>query len=125
MDIEISKKTIGIAGGIFALVIAPFDPMLALFFAVMIIAFLLFWHRHEERGNLSHFTPIRSSRKQEHLESVMGLASSRESITNNDVEEALGVSDATAERYLNELEAEGRIVQHGATGRSVTYTVAK
>lgn len=41
-------------------------------------------------------------------------------ITNNDVEALLGVSDATAERYLAALEGEGRIVQEGK-GRGVFY----
>ena len=42
-------------------------------------------------------------------------------ITNNDVEKLIGVSDATAERYLNELEQEGKIKQIGLTGQSVHY----
>ena len=42
----------------------------------------------------------------------------------NDVENLLGVSDATAERYLNELEAEGKVKQTGETGRGVFYTKA-
>ena len=43
-------------------------------------------------------------------------------ITNNDVEKLLGVSNATAERYLDELEKEGKIEQKGKTGRNVFYT---
>ena len=34
----------------------------------------------------------------------------------------LGVSDATATNYLEELEKEGKIKQHGDTGRGVFYT---
>jgi DNA-binding IclR family transcriptional regulator len=37
------------------------------------------------------------------------------------VERALGVSDATAERYLNQLEKEGKVKQLGRTGRYVCY----
>ncbi|MFH1759123.1 MAG: winged helix-turn-helix domain-containing protein [Patescibacteria group bacterium] len=44
-------------------------------------------------------------------------------ITNNEIEELLGVSDATATRYLDELEKNGDIVQKGATGRGVYYTL--
>ena len=40
---------------------------------------------------------------------------------NNDIENLLGVSDATATRYLDELEKEGRIRQVGKTGRYVYY----
>ncbi len=42
-------------------------------------------------------------------------------ITNNDVEKLLGVSDATATRYLDELEKQGKVRQVGKTGRSVYY----
>jgi Fic family protein len=41
--------------------------------------------------------------------------------TNNDIEKLLGVSDATATRYLDELEEEGLIEQIGKTGASVYY----
>ena len=42
-------------------------------------------------------------------------------VANNDIEALLGVSDATATRYLDELEKEGRIRQVGQTGRYVYY----
>jgi Fic family protein len=41
--------------------------------------------------------------------------------TNNDIEKLLGVSDATATRYLDELEKEGLIKQVGKTGNAVYY----
>lgn len=124
MDIEISKKTIGTLMAGFVLVVAFIDPILALFFAVLVIFFLLFWHRHEERGNLDHFTPVQA-RRQKHLQDVLDLAYDREEIANDDVERELGVSDATATRYLSELEAEGKIVRHGTRGRGVTYKVVR
>ncbi len=124
MDIEISKKTIGTLMAGFVLVVAFIDPMLALFFAVLTVFFLLFWHRHEERGNLDHFTPIQA-RRQKHLQDVLDLAYESEEIANNDVERALGVSDATATRYLHELEAEGLLVRHGDKGRGVTYRAVR
>ena len=42
-------------------------------------------------------------------------------ITNDEVEKLLGVSDATATRYLEALEQEGAIEQIGKEGRSVYY----
>ena len=42
-------------------------------------------------------------------------------ITNDEVEKLLRVSDATATRYLDTLEKEGRVRQEGKTGRSVVY----
>jgi len=44
-------------------------------------------------------------------------------IQNNDVEKLAGVSNATAERYLDELEKEGKLTQHGDIGQGVFYTV--
>jgi Fic family protein len=43
------------------------------------------------------------------------------SISNNEVEKMLNVSDATATRYLDELEQEGKVEQMGRTGKYVTY----
>jgi Fic family protein len=48
-------------------------------------------------------------------------ASETGKITNNDIEKLLGVSDATATRYLDELEKEGLIKQVGITGNAVYY----
>ena len=42
-------------------------------------------------------------------------------ITNDEVEKLLGVSDATATRYLETLEQEGAIEQVGKEGRYVYY----
>lgn len=46
-------------------------------------------------------------------------------IVNNDVEKLLGVSNATAERYLQELEKEGILKQMGIIGRGVYYEKIK
>lgn len=48
-------------------------------------------------------------------------SASSKKITNNEVEKLLGVSDATATRYLEALEQEGVIEQIGKEGRSVYY----
>ena len=52
---------------------------------------------------------------------ILTLFKSRKTITNSDVEKLLEVSDATATNYLQELEGEGKIIQVGRTGRSVSY----
>lgn len=44
-------------------------------------------------------------------------------ITNDEVEKLLGVSDATATRYLEELERESVIAQVGKEGRHVYYKI--
>jgi len=47
----------------------------------------------------------------------------QEGITTENVEKLLDVSGATARKYLNELEDEGKIKQNGKTGKDVYYTL--
>lgn len=61
--------------------------------------------------------------KKENLERLRIFIQGRERIVNNDVEELLGVSNATAERYLDELEKDGLLHQVGDIGQSVYYEV--
>ncbi len=61
-------------------------------------------------------------RKRKKLDKVMGIFLKRTSVTNDEVEKLLHVSDATATRYLSILEKEGKIVQTGKSGRGVSYT---
>lgn len=82
--------------------------------AVFIIIYLL------ATRNSQPLNP-RTQRKEENKDKILTLLREQESITNNNVEKLLGVSDATATRYLNELEQEGKIEQIGKTGRGVKY----
>jgi len=59
--------------------------------------------------------------KEEGKKKIIELLNGKDKITNDEAEEILGVSNATVERYLNELEAEGAIKQVGETGRGVYY----
>jgi predicted HTH transcriptional regulator len=52
----------------------------------------------------------------------MEMFATKKSITNDDVEKLLHVSDATALRYLTQLKKENKITQIGKTGQGVTYT---
>ncbi len=63
--------------------------------------------------------------KRKKLEKIMGLARQKGKINNADVCKALRVSDATAFRYLDLLEKQGRIKQLGKTGRDVFYQPAE
>lgn len=63
-----------------------------------------------------------STKKEEAKNKLFESIVSRGRIANNDVQILLGVSDATATNYLEELEKEGKIKQHGDTGRGVFYT---
>jgi hypothetical protein len=64
-------------------------------------------------------------RKRKKLEKVMTLFLKKQKITNDEVEKFMHVSDATATRYLSQLEKEGKIKQSGKTGKSVFYTLVK
>ncbi len=66
-----------------------------------------------------------SKKKHENKEKILEYLESNEKITNDDVEKLLGVSDATATRYLNELEKEQKIKQIGTVGHAVYYRLIK
>lgn len=59
-------------------------------------------------------------RKNANKAKVLELLSSDE-LSNTDIRTALGVSRNTVVRYMDELEAEGRVEQVGDTGRGVRY----
>ncbi|MFZ2149678.1 MAG: hypothetical protein WAV15_00790 [Minisyncoccia bacterium] len=61
-------------------------------------------------------------RKRKKLDRVMSLFLKQSKITNDEVEKLLHVSDATATRYLSELEKQGKIKQNGKTGKAVSYS---
>ena len=61
-------------------------------------------------------------RKKKKLDKVMTLFLKKQKITNDEVEKFMHVSDATATRYLSQLEKENKIKQSGKTGKSVFYS---
>lgn len=63
-------------------------------------------------------------RKRKKLDRIMGLFAKQASITNDDAEKLLHISDATACRYLGILEKEGKVKQFGTAGRWVSYVKA-
>lgn len=105
-----------------ALVLMRWDERAA--FAVAIIALvILAWHEFAKRSNrqTADATQSRSEDRTQNITSVLNLFNGRMEITNNDVEELLGVSDSTATNYLQELEDAGKIRQIGTVGRHVRY----
>ena len=61
-------------------------------------------------------------RKRKKLDKVMAMFLKKSKITNDEVEKFLHVSDATATRYLSQLEKENKIKQVGKTGHAVSYS---
>ncbi len=64
-----------------------------------------------------------SRKKREGMEKVLVFVRKNGRVANNDVETLVGVSHATAERYLDELEKEGMLKQNGEVGTQVFYTL--
>ena len=62
-------------------------------------------------------------RKRENKEKILEFLEDNEKIANNNVEKICKVSHATAERYLNQLEKDGELTQHGKIGQNVFYTL--
>jgi len=55
------------------------------------------------------------------LENLISQKQTGDKITNDEVQSLLKVSDATAERYLDDLEKKGLLKQVGAVGQEVHY----
>lgn len=91
-------------------------------FLIAAIIFFI-WHRwlHKNGNSLSKINQSKEAAKEEHKRKILALFTYQDKITNNDVEKLLNVSDATAKRYLQELERENNIAQQGTDGRGVYY----
>ena len=68
------------------------------------------------------FIAKQMEQKAENKEKILAFVQEHGKIQNNNVEKLAGVSNATAERYLDELEKEGNLTQHGVIGQGVFYT---
>ena len=69
------------------------------------------------------FIAKQMEQKAENKQKILAFVQEHGKIQNNDVEKLAGVSNATAERYLDELEKEGKLTQHGVIGHGVFYTI--
>ena len=56
---------------------------------------------------------------------ILVLLAKKGSVKNDDIEALLGVSDATATRYMRELAQLGKVVKQGDRGRGVYYERAE
>lgn len=74
------------------------------------------------RNSNTGFIAKQVEQKAENKQKIIAFVQEHGKIQNNDVEKLAGVSNATAERYLDELEKEGKLTQHGEIGQSVFYT---
>ena len=60
-------------------------------------------------------------RKRKKLDRILVEIGKKGKITNDDVEKLLHISDKTAERYLSQLQKEGKIKTNGQKGKALLY----
>src|SRR3989344_423674 len=62
-----------------------------------------------------------ASHKETRKQKALAMFEGSKELSNAEIRKALGISSRTAVRYLDELEAEGKLKQVGAIGHTVTY----
>jgi Fic family protein len=88
--------------------------------AIAGIALGVYFARRKTGGGL---IAEQGKKKKENKQKILDFLRENRKIQNNDVERLAGVSNATAERYLDELEREGKLTQYGNIGQNVFYTL--
>jgi CRP-like cAMP-binding protein len=110
--------------------IAMYSPMRALDFAMLALVVLAAYRFSQARaggagakgsGEGAGLNAERTAQKESNIARVLSAARRKGTITNHEVQALLGVSDATATRYLEELEQHGKLSQSGKTGSHVHY----
>ena len=85
------------------------------------LGFLVAWFLRKNKDDNQGIVEERLEQKEENLKKILEYLKGKEKITNDEIEELLNVSHATAFRYLEELEKEGTIKQVGKSGSGVYY----
>lgn len=90
----------------------------------VVLGMLAVWiiMRNKQAGGSLDLIEKQAEQKAEHLQRIMQLLLNYDKITNEDVRKELGVSDATAVRYFDELEKQGKVRQVGKTGKYTFYS---
>ncbi len=70
---------------------------------------------------LEEFNEEREKEREANKQKILNLLEKKGELVNDDVQGLLSVSDATATRYLDELEKDGKIKQVGKTGHYTHY----
>ena len=101
------------------------NQILIIFALGVVAGGVLFWYRSRSRSQEPRKpwcgVPEMERQKDIRKGQLLDLFDIENKVTNNDVQKLLDVSDATATRYLQELEDEDQNTQVGAEGRSVYY----
>jgi len=67
-------------------------------------------------GGIEEYNKKVNKDKEEKKGKILELIKEKGSVKNNDIERAIGVSDATATRYMEELVKEGKVERVGNAG---------
>lgn len=95
------------------------DYVILIIVAVVGIALGMYIARRKANDG---FIAKQMKQKTENKQKILAFVQEHGKIQNNDVEKVASVSNATAERYLDELEKEGKLTQHGSIGQNIFYT---
>lgn len=87
--------------------------------AIVGIVFGAYFARKRDSGLLAG----QAKKKAKNKARILEFLRENERVANDDIEKLLGVSDATATRYMNELEKEQKVRQIGITGNAVYYVL--
>lgn len=94
------------------------NPYILIALVLGIVIGMLFFKKGKQTPELI----ARQAREKEtNKDKILAMFGNQEKVSNDDVEKILGISDATATRYMEELEREGKIRQIGTEGRYVYY----
>ena len=88
---------------------------------IAIVALLLSRKTREQAVGICSSALDQTVRKSANKEKALAFIKERGEVSNAELREALGVSERTAVRYMDELEREGKVEQVGNTGRGVLY----
>jgi Fic family protein len=83
--------------------------------AVFALSWFLSFRKHRNIFN------TQTENKENNKRKILDFLNTKHQFNNTDIENLLSVSDATATRYLDELEKEQKVKQVGRTGKHVYY----
>lgn len=105
------------------------DFILLVIIAVAIIAALAYLWGRRGRGpagsqfdGLAAYNESRHNHKEQDKQKILDYLQTHPKVANHDIQKLLNIPDATATRYLQELEQEGKITQEG-TDKGAKYTI--
>jgi len=121
-----SPKTFGTVSIITALLVlfsAMLNPIVSVVIAtIALIGFGAYSLLGKECKPLDVLVSKQTEEKEHNKEAIMGLMESgNQPLTNEHIRQMLDISEATATRYLDEMEKEGKVKQVGKTGAHVFY----